>query len=326
VARTSITVLAAIGLMLALGAIAGPAAAAAATKPKCVGAAARDAKRPCFNPTRAVRPSLATADLVTSSPCKLTDEEPEPVCTFGAPAAKATKHIALLGDSHALQWRSALDFVATSQGWQGYSLTAPGCPFSDAVRYLAEGIRAPCEDWYRAVLTWFRSHPEVTTVYTSQFAPMPLALPPGKTALEVKTAGFRRAWAALPKTVTRVIAIRDTPMTNQATADCLRDAIAAGKQRPGIACKVPRAGTVFEDAAVTTARQLRSKRYAFADLTSYFCSSAYCYPVIGGVLVYRDTFGHITLAYAESLGPYLLRRLRFLGEGGRRGARAGPVR
>jgi hypothetical protein len=28
------------------------------------------------------------------------------------------------------------------------------------------------------------------------------------------------------------------------------------------------------------------------------------------VLVYRDTFGHMTLDYAESLGPYLLRGIR----------------
>lgn len=301
------------------------AAASAAAKPKCVGAAARDAKNPCSNATRSVTPSLAQADLVTSSPCKLTSEQPEPVCTFGAPASKATKHIALLGDSHALQWRSALDFVAGSQGWRGYSLTAPGCPFSDAVKYLAEGIRAPCEEWYGAVQKWFKRHPEVTTVYTSQFAPMPLNLPTGNTELEVKTAGFRRAWASLPKTVRRVIAIRDTPMTTEATVTCLREVIAAGKERPGIACKVPRKGTVFEDAAVLTARQLRFKRYTSVDLTSYFCGQAYCYPVIGGVLVQRDTFGHITLAYAESLGPYLLRKLRFLGERGRRGARAAPA-
>jgi len=319
VARTSISLLAATALLLAVTALAGPSQAAAA-KPTCVGAAARDAKRPCFNATRAVTPSLEKADLVRSSPCKLTDEQPEPVCTFGAPRSRATKHIALVGDSHALQWRSALDFVAASQGWQGYSLTTPGCPFSDAIRYLPDGFREFCEPWYRGVEKWLRNHPEVTTVYVSSIASLALELPPGKTELEVKSAGLRRAWASLPKTVTRLIVIRDTPQTTEATPGCLRRVIAAGRERPGIACKVPRAATVLEDAAVTTARQMRSRRYAFADLTSFFCNSAFCYPVIGGVLVHRDTFGHITPAFAESLGPYLLRRLRFLGEAGRRGA------
>ncbi len=287
-------------------------AANAAAKPTCVGAAARDAKRPCFNPTRSVTPSLADADRVSTSPCNVVHEEPEPVCSFGVSAPRATKHIALLGDSHALQWRAPLDFAATAQGWRGYSLTAPGCPFSDAVKYLAEGPRGPCVEHNRAVLKWFRAHPEVTTVYTSHFAAVPFAAP-GRTALEVKSAGFRRAWASLPRTVKRVIVIRDPPVTTPSTVDCLRDAIAAGTQRPGIACRLPRLGTLFDDAAVTTARQLRSRRYAFVDLTSYFCGQAYCYPVIGGVLVHRDATGHITIAYSESLGPYLLRKLRLLG-------------
>jgi len=47
------------------------AAASAAAKPKCVGAAARDAKNPCFNPTRSVTPSLKKADDVTASPWTL---------------------------------------------------------------------------------------------------------------------------------------------------------------------------------------------------------------------------------------------------------------
>jgi hypothetical protein len=304
------SVLLATGVALALAAIAGATAVAAA--PRCVGAAARDAKHPCTNPTRSVRPTLAKADLVTSSPCKLLDEQPEPVCTFGAPASKATRHIALLGDSHALQWRSALDFVATSQRWQGFSVTAPGCPFSAAVKYLAEGIRAPCVAWYRSALRWVRRHPEITTVFVSQFAPMPMNVPAGMTELQVKVAGFRRTWSSLPKTVKRVVAIRDTPMTTDATVGCLRGVIAARTQRPGLACRVPRAEAVKQDAAVITAKQLGSRRYRFADLTSFFCSSAYCFPVIGGVLVYRDTFGHMTIDYAKSLGPYLLRRVRFL--------------
>lgn len=303
--------------MLALTAVAG-AGTAAAAKPKCFGAAARDHKRPCFNPTRGFSPSLAKADLATTSPCKLTDEEPEPVCTFGVAASKAKKHIALLGDSHALQWRGPLDYVARSQRWHGYSLTAPGCPFSDAVRYLAEGIRAPCETWYRAVQRWIRSHPEVTTVYVSQIAGVPLAVPAGRTALEIKSAGYRKAWSSLPRTVKRVIAIHDTPMTTPQTPACLREALAARVRRPGTACRVARAAVYTDDAAVRTMKRLGSKRYRFADLTRFFCNSRYCYPVIGGALVYRDTFGHMTLAYADSLGPYLLRRMRFLGEAVRR--------
>ena len=59
-------------------------------------------------------------------------------------------------------------------------------------------------------------------------------------------------------------------------------------------------------------RALRSKRYEFVDLTSYFCDAAICPPVIGGALVPRDVLGHITPAFSTSLGPLLLRRIRAL--------------
>lgn len=315
--RRSTRLLLATALIVAVVPIVGVGTAAAA-KPKCFGAAARDAKRPCFNPSRSFTPSLAKADLTSASPCRMTDEEPEPVCAFGVSASKARKHVALIGDSHALQWRGPLDYVARSQRWRGYSVTAPGCPFSAAVRYLPEGMRESCESWYAGVQKWIRRHPEVTTIYVSQIAAIPLALPAGKTEFEVKSAGYRKAWSSLPRTVKRVIAIHDPPMTTRETRRCLRDALAARARRPGVTCRVPRGNVLVEDDAVRTAKRLRSKRYAFADFTRFFCNSRFCYPVIGGALVYRDTFGHITLSYADSLGPYLLRRVRFLGETARR--------
>lgn len=53
------------------------AAASAAATPRCAGAAARDTGNPCFNPTRAVTPSLEQADRVSTSPCDVIHEEPE---------------------------------------------------------------------------------------------------------------------------------------------------------------------------------------------------------------------------------------------------------
>jgi hypothetical protein len=301
----------AIGVVVALISIAAagmPVAAAA----KCFGAAARDAAHPCSNPTRSIYPKLADVDRASGPACRLIKEKPQPVCTFGASAAKAAGHIALMGDSHALQWRPALDAVAKAQRWRAFSVTAPGCFFSDAVNDLAVGIRAPCQEWYRSALRWIARHPEVSTVFVSQNADTPVVVSPGTTSLAIKIAGFRRAWAALPKTVKHVVVIRDTPATSDATVPCLRGAIAAGTQRPGPACPVARSVAVRDDTAVAAAKALRSRRYQSVDLTSFFCGRRDCYPVIGGVLVYRDVFGHINVSYARTLAPYLLRKVRAL--------------
>jgi hypothetical protein len=305
------TLLLASGVAVALASIAGAATPAAAA-PKCFGAAARDAAHPCSNPTRSVYPKLADVDRASGPACRLTSEKPQPVCTFGASAAKARGHVALIGDSHALQWRPAVDAVAKAERWRAYSVTAPGCFFSDAVDDLAEGIRAPCQAWYRSALRWIARHPEVSTVFVSQNADTPVVVPPGTTALAIKVAGFRRAWAALPKTVKHVVVIRDTPATSDATVACVRGAIATRTQRPGTACPLARSVAVRDDTAVAATKTLRFKRYQSVDLTSFFCGPRSCYPVIGGVLVYRDVFGHINVAYARTLAPYLLRKVRGL--------------
>jgi hypothetical protein len=47
-------------------------------------------------------------------------------------------------------------------------------------------------------------------------------------------------------------------------------------------------------------------------MTHYFCGPLTCPPVIGGVLVHRD-LNHMTIDYARTLSPYLLRRVKRLG-------------
>jgi hypothetical protein len=270
----------------------------------CFGAAARDPVRPCFDPSIAVQPPVAKRDEVSESPCTLTSEQPSPVCRFGVSRARARATVALVGDSHALHWRAAVDVVARHHRWRAYSVTAPGCLFSEAVTRMGVGAREFCIPWYRAAQRWFKRHPEVSTVFVSQNATTPIGLGLGETNFGVKTAGFTAAWRALPRTVKHVVVLRDTPDPDDATFDCVTAAIAAGR-RPGPACPTPRAAAIHSDLAVATTRLLRSTRYQTIDLTRFFCGPTNCYPAIGGLLVYRDVLGHMTIAYSTSLGHYV---------------------
>ncbi|SDK52245.1 hypothetical protein SAMN05216282_10789 [Cryobacterium psychrotolerans] len=42
----------------------------------------------------------------------------------------------------------------------------------------------------------------------------------------------------------------------------------------------------------------------------YFCSDGACPVIVGHVIAYRDTAGHITGTYGETLSPYLTDRIR----------------
>jgi hypothetical protein len=63
------------------------------------------------------------------------------------------------------------------------------------------------------------------------------------------------------------------------------------------------------DAAVNAALGLHAARYQAVDMTDLMCSPTACYPALGGVLVNFDVGGHMTLAFARTMKPQLLRRL-----------------
>lgn len=291
-----------------VGVAAQPSAAQAA--PRCFGAAAIDRKRPCMNRTRTVTPKPDKVAGVHEAYCAPIRRQRDPdVCTFGTRAARAVADIALIGDSHAVHWRTPLDLVARVMRWHGFSVTAPGCFFGHAVFAMPTGLLEPCAPWYRSVVRWLAEHPEISTVVVSQNAPTPVRLNPGETEHGVKAAGYARTWRALPRNVKRVIVIRDTPRLPATTFDCVRRVIAAGTARARTACSYSRRRALIADPAMSAVARLRSARYRAVDMTDFFCGSRRCYPVIGGVLVHRDS-DHINGVYAKTLGPYLLRAIR----------------
>lgn len=310
--RTKLVI--AVGGGIVLAALATTIVPSVAFAAKCYGAAARDPVRPCANPTRSIRPTLATMNRPTESPCAYRSERSLTLCTFGTPQLRAKASIALIGDSHAWHWRGALDVVARARRWQGHSLTASGCPFSDAVKHLPDGIRQVCVSWYRKTMSWLRRHREVSTVFVSQLntEEVPLAVPAGQTLFGLRVAGFRTTFAGLPQSVKRVIVLRDVPAPAADTLGCIRRVLGTGIEQPGTACAMPRSQALQEDVATAAVKQLPSRRFATIDMTQYFCDAQRCFPVVGGALVYRDALGHMTVAYAKSLGPYLLRRVQIV--------------
>jgi hypothetical protein len=91
------------------------------------------------------------------------------------------------------------------------------------------------------------------------------------------------------------------------TADCVMRAHAA-RIPPGPACARSRGAALTPDPLAVAAARARSRRIRVVNLSRYFCDPRACFPVIGGVLVYKDNT-HITRAYASTLGPFLLRRV-----------------
>jgi hypothetical protein len=229
------------------------------------------------------------------------------VCAFGRPADDAVGTVALVGDSHAAHWRAALDVVAHDQNWTGVSISHTGCPLSKATKNLPQPRRAQCVQWNRQVFQWFERHPEVTTVFVSQISGGVGVVAPGRDQLGAQRAGYAAAWRALPRSVERIVVLRDTPKVVGDTDTCVQNAIHDHRQA-GLVCSVTRRSALTVDSAAAAAASARTARERVIDLTGFFCDRRRCFPVIGGALVFKDQ-NHMTETFSASLGPYLLRAL-----------------
>ena len=296
-----------------------------APTPSCLGAAARDPQHPCNNPNLrlTVRPSPSEAPLTPSAPCSLVGGDGLiNSCAFGVPAATSTATVALIGDSHAIHWRAALEVVAQAKAWEALSAVRSGCPFTAAGSTIPEPLRSLCNERNREVPSWLAQHPEVSTVFVGEHSAGDVTVRGGQETFEAQEAGYVRAWNSLPPSVRHVVVIRDNPQFRPDVLECVQQAIAR-RQPAGVLCAEPRQVALGEDPAAAAARRLHSHRVQVVDLTPFFCDSSLCYPVVGGVLVYRDP-NHLTEAFATSLGPYLLREVDRLAASWRSPAKRQP--
>lgn len=219
--------------------------------------------------------------------------EPEP-CEFGK--RDASVHLVLVGDSHAAQWLPAL-LGGGEREVRVTTITKTSCPLTTAL--LGVGTKhkrsyRECREWntrVRALLLEMKP----SLVVTSHATDYELAEDAGEleTARQI-VAGYSDALQQLAAQGLKVLAIRDTPLMGFDVADCVATAGATLKK-----CSKPRRD------ALPTGFQLEGlTKSEVVDLSDFICRRETCPPVVGGVLVYRDS-NHLTATYAKTLAPFL---------------------
>jgi hypothetical protein len=269
-------------------------------QPRCFGAAARF----CTNPrlAKVVRPRPAAAPLVPGSPCR-----PLPAagaCEFGVGRSAARATFALLGDSHAAQWRAALEVVAQARRRRGVAMTRAGCPFSVQIPASPDLGPSECRALQSRALAWLAAHPSVRTVFLSTWA-QPADGPHGGAGYGGGPGHYAAMLDRLPRSVRRVVVLRDVPRTTTASITCVEARLRRSLPLAG-ACATPRTTAVTPDPLAAAARARRGARVI--DLTDHFCDASRCFPVVGGAYVHRDV-DHVNAIFAQTLGPFVLRGL-----------------
>lgn len=262
----------------------------------CFGAAAIVPGSGCAvsgTPDRGVIPATVTAayDVDPTWDACHADDTDARSCVVGV---RGGTRVALVGDSHAHQWSSAVTALAEERGWELHLFVKGGCAFSH-VRWsdVSAGDRSRCDDWNAAVDRTLAAQDPYALVLTSARADLrgdAVGADPEAAALD----GYRASWLPLIARGTTVVALRDTPAAGSGVQSC----VDGHTGDPG-RCRIDTA-RAFASADRLADAARRTPGAVVVDMTASFCTGGECPAVIGNVLVYRDS-QHLTQTYVRTL-------------------------
>ncbi len=258
--------------------------------------------RPPINPAAVARQNTELA----YPGCQSSADEPTVrTCTLGATGSRPTRTVAIVGDSHATHWFSALDTLGRALDWRVLTYTRSSCPLTEARRIHttddAPGRGATCLRSNRAVVQRLVDDRAIDTVFVSAYSSVyRWAQAPGSTLDDPATDGFHAVWQRLTDAGKQVVVIRDVPAVKDGvnSPDCL-------EQHPGepLDCATRRAA-IPRDVEAEAVGAGSPDGVHLVDLTDHFCDAQTCYAVVGDVVVYRD-YSHLSKEYSALLAPYL---------------------
>lgn len=233
-----------------------------------------------------VRPSPAALmkdrAIVYDSGCHQNQRESAVIaCSFGD--AKGPVTVAVIGSSHSVNWLPAIDILGQKNGWKILSITKSACGFG-------RSSSDSCNEWHDNVITYLKKHP-VDLVFIGENA--------GESTTNSEVELIASRWQRFGDLDLPILAIRPIPHLNKRPGDCLPDRVKD--------CVISR--QVAERANTIALAAQRVPKVHIVDMTNAICSKDTCGPVVGNLVVYRDTH-HLTATYAAALAPYLEQSLR----------------
>ena len=228
------------------------------------------------------------------------DTVPDLSCVYGDPDGEHT--VVLLGDSHAAQWFPALQEISRARGWRLVVLTKSACAFTATSVLWTGGEPYPeCAEWNGALLAALAElEPELALV-SSSVRTTPAS--PGGDPRRVLVEGLVEQWSRAVPHVDRFLVLQDTPLMPEDLHTCLES---SGVEPVG--CGVSRSQAFDRDDPQVFAANTLDDTVQLLDMSDRFCAEGVCSPVIGNVVVYRDSH-HMTASYAQLLAEELEERI-----------------
>jgi hypothetical protein len=214
-------------------------------------------------------------------------------CTYGSDQSDATK-VALTGDSHAAMLLPALLPQFSELNWSVDTYLGRGCSW--AVR----DDQPQCEAYREALAETLADGGYDIVIVTAYRAA-------NDTASRESIAESRAAaWKPVLDAGIDVLVVSDNPHVPDDMVECVSEN--PDEALRGDACILPASQESTPEDPQLRAVELEP-RARLVDLRDLFCDDGGCPMVIGGTVVYRDQH-HMTAAYARSVGPTLVERIR----------------
>jgi peptidoglycan/LPS O-acetylase OafA/YrhL len=233
------------------------------------------------------------------------------VCEFGDPRAART--VVLFGDSHAMQWMSAMRRVADAKGWRLATVVKPGCAASAINPHKLAVPSDPCRVWRARAIEKIIDLEPFAVVMASYNGATLSGDTPLMSVDEVRS-GTRSTLQKLAAAGIAVVVVRDSPIPPFNVPACLARMV--GKSQPlanSCAFDASRALNVSaSEAERAGAEGLKNVHYL--DMDGLICPGAACPAAQHGRIIYRDE-NHLAGSYAESLAGELATRLSLMLDG-----------
>lgn len=259
---------------------------------KCLGAASKDPALECpafLGESIAPDPAAMAKDTAGAFDCWIEQGAPMKACSYGTDRP-GVKKVALLGDSHAAMLLPGLMTQLAAANWKLDSYVGWGC------QWMATGTGSECNDAMESIQERLTTGPQYDLVLVTGAR--------HKTATDKDWVSrqYAAAWAPVAARGTQIVVIADNPGVTDAALQCVSRLGFSVKDNT---CATPTAEAFgVTDPLVEAAAMVPDAK--LVDMNSIYCDESKCPVVIGNVIAYRDTVGHITGTFSKTLAPYLV--------------------
>ncbi|WGP05409.1 acyltransferase family protein [Bacillus subtilis] len=232
----------------------------------------------------------------------------KPECTYG----DGSKHVALVGNSHAGHWLPTLERLADEHDLTITTFLASNCSISTLPQDLSTPDETKGCQGYADWVSKRTTEGGFDAVITSERQSTPLEGMDWEETEKKAPEGHREILQRWVDADLDVVVIRDTPYPGGADVtvpDCV-----AKHEDDLEQCSGTPESWHWMDPLAASARTIDSKNLSVIYPQDWFCPDGRCEPVIGGVITYFDT-AHITATYAQTLAPQFDASLRKTGLG-----------